>query len=78
MTLGKRDIIKKSFTAQTKNGKNIDLIEYEELLLTHSHDEKNSGKLGSKRYKTDSGLAVTKIDSKTYKIDITGEIVRVV
>ena len=49
MTLGKRDIIKKSFTAKTKNGKNIDLIEYEELLLTHSHDEKNSGKTRFKK-----------------------------
>lgn len=78
MTTWKKEVGKNQYQAKSSSGKEYTVIEYEELLLTHSRDEKNSGKLGPSRYKTSSGLDLTRLDSKRFKINTTGEIIETV
>ncbi len=74
----KKEVEKNQFQARSSAGKEYTVIEYEDLLLTHSRDEKNSGKLGPSRYKTSSGEDLTRLDSKRFKINTTNEIIQIV
>ena len=70
-----KEIESAHFVAKTNEGKEYTVIEYQELLLTHSSNEKDAGALGQKKYKISTVVPVTKIDSKGFKNNLTGEII---
>ncbi len=61
------------FKARTKEGKEYTVCEYQELLGITPYRKEI---LGSKRLATNKGLKVVEIDSYTFRIVDTGEIIQ--
>ena len=64
------------FIAKTDTGKEYEIIQFQEYKDVSSHDDPNAEIPGFKFMKTSEGLDVKYIDSETFKIVETDEIVR--
>ncbi len=64
------------FLAKTDNGKEYIIIQYQEYIDVSSHDNPNDEIEGLKSLRTDDGLHVNVIDSKTFKVVETNELIR--
>lgn len=64
------------FLTKTDTGKEYVIIEDQEYIDTSSHDDANAKTPGLRSLRTVEGLDVNRIDSETFKIVITNEIVR--
>lgn len=73
----KREIETGRFLAKTDTGKEYIIVQYQEYIdATHLTSSRREEIAGLKRLATSTGLDVTYIDPKTFKIVSTGEIVR--
>ena len=64
------------FSTRIDNGKEYIIIQYQEYIDASSFDNPNAEIEGLKSLRTDDGLHVNFIDSKTFKVVETNEIVR--
>ncbi len=64
------------FSARANNGKEYVIIEYQKYIDAGAGDHPNDEIPGVKDYRTTTGLQVVYIDSETFKILETDEIVR--
>lgn len=64
------------FFAKTDNGKEYQIVEYQKYIDASTMDSPNEEIPGIKRMQTTDGLHVNYIDSETFKIVETNEIVR--
>jgi len=72
----KREVETNRFLVKTDTGKEYALVEYQEYILAASFDDPHAEMEGMKSLSTSTGLHVTHIDSKTFKIVETNEFVR--
>jgi len=73
----KREIEIDRFLAKTDNGKEYIIVQYQEYIdTTHLTSSRREEIAGHKRLATSTGLDVSYIDPKTFKIVNTGEIIR--
>jgi len=64
------------FLAKTDSGKEYTIVEYQEYVTSGSFDNPQSETATLKSFSTSTGLLVNRIDSKTFQIVETNEIVR--
>ena len=64
------------FQARSDSGKQYTIIEYQQYISAAGFDDPHAQVAGLKRFCTSTRRAVTYIDSKTFKINKTNEIVR--
>jgi len=72
----KREVETDRFLVKTDTGKEYTIVQYQEYILAASHDDPHAEIEGLKRLYTSTGLDVEYIDSKTFKVGGTNEIVR--
>lgn len=65
-----------SFLARTDSGKEYTIIEYQEAVSAPSFDAPTGKVAGLCTYLTSTGLDVSQIDAKTFKVIQTNELVR--
>ncbi|KAA3642802.1 MAG: hypothetical protein DWQ07_19955 [Chloroflexi bacterium] len=64
------------FVAQSDSGQEYTIVQYQEFIDAGARDDPNAEVPGLKSMKTTTGLHVNYIDSDTFKIVPTGEVVR--
>ena len=64
------------FIAKTDTGKEYEIIQFQEYIDVSSHDDPNAEVPGHKFLRTAEGLNINLIDSQTFKIVETNEIVK--
>jgi len=70
-----REIEVGRFSVKTDKGKKYTIIQYQEYIQAPTYDNPNAEIQGLKRLVTTTGLSVNYIDSDTYKIVETNEVV---
>lgn len=72
----KREIETDRFLVKTDTGKEYTIVQYQEYISAASFDDPQAEVEGLKRLSTSTGLDVNYIDSKTFKVVETNEVVR--
>ena len=72
----KREIEIDRFPVKTDNGKQYIIVQYQEYIPNGSFDNPQSETAALKSFFTSTGLLVNRIDSETFQIVETNEIVR--